>query len=75
MIKLTRTSPFDGLPITMEINTTELKIDQWDFWDRAPGMPLVQDFFFECNADEREFILTGVTPDQWIKLFGEEVDQ
>ena len=71
MIKLTRISPLNGTPVTMEVNTTELKIDQWDFWNRAPGTPLVQDFFFECSDDEREFILTGILPEEWIKLFGE----
>lgn len=69
MIQLTRKSPITGLPVTMEVNTTQLKIDQFDAWGRAPGTPLVQDFFFECNPDEREFILTGLRPEDWVRIF------
>jgi hypothetical protein len=37
---------------------------------RAPGTPLIQDFFGECSDEEREFILTGIRPEEWAKIFG-----
>jgi hypothetical protein len=70
MIEVTRKSPLNGLPVSMSINTTELKIEQWDFMGRAPGTPLIQDFFGECSDEEREFILTGIRPEEWAKIFG-----
>jgi hypothetical protein len=69
MIKLTKKSPISGVMVTMEIGTTELKIAIWDSWDRAKGTPLIQEFFPECNAQEREFILTGILPFEWDLLF------
>ena len=72
MMKLMRRSPLSGAYVTMKVNTTESKINQWDTWKREPGTPLVQDFFNECSPEEREFILTGILPEEWIKLFGEE---
>ena len=32
----------------------------------------IQDVFPNLNADEREFIMTGLTPEAWNKIFGEE---
>jgi hypothetical protein len=32
----------------------------------------VQNAFPTLNPDEREFILTGMTPEEWDKTFGEE---
>jgi hypothetical protein len=26
------------------------------------------------NADQREFIKTGITPEMWAKMFGEDAD-
>jgi hypothetical protein len=71
MIEVTRKSPLNGAPVSMSINTTELKIEQWDLWARAPGTPLVQDYFDECSDEEREFILTGIRPEDWTDLFGD----
>jgi len=70
MIEVTRKSPLNGAPVSMSINTTELKVEQWDFWARAPGTPLIQDHFTECSDEEREFILTGIRPEEWAKIFG-----
>jgi hypothetical protein len=34
------------------------------------GSPeLIQDFFPELTSDEREFLMTGVTPDEWNQMF------
>jgi hypothetical protein len=32
---------------------------------------LIQDAFPMLNADQREFLLTGLTPEQWDKIFDE----
>jgi len=32
---------------------------------------LIQDAFPDLSADDREFIMTGIVPEEWDKLFGE----
>ena len=34
---------------------------------------LIQDIFPHLTPEEREFIKTGITPDEWDKLFGDDV--
>lgn len=33
---------------------------------------LIQDAFPMLSADQREFLLTGITPDEWNAMFGDE---
>ncbi len=33
---------------------------------------LIQDAFPTLSADDREFIMTGITPEEWAEIFGEE---
>lgn len=74
MIELTKKSPISGVPVTMSINTTEIKIDQWNNHSYN-SRPLVQDFFTECSEEEREFILTGILPSEWSLLFGKGTNE
>lgn len=55
----------------MDVPTT---IDKLIDWERMPydERPYIQDFFPELNADEREFILSGITPQEWSDMFGED---
>lgn len=32
--------------------------------------PYCQDHFPELNADQREFLISGTTPEEWERLFG-----
>ena len=36
--------------------------------DDPLAAPLVQDAFPELNDEQREFVLTGVTPDEWKEM-------
>lgn len=36
---------------------------------------LIQDAFPTLSDDDREFILTGITPEEWDSLFPEEVEE
>jgi hypothetical protein len=51
----------------MDIDITEQQLR--DFYEDKLG--LIQDAFPHLSADEREFILTGIHPAEWEKLFGE----
>jgi len=66
MIQVTRQSV-----ITKKINTMELPITQehLDIYETV-GDILIQDAFPNLDAEQREFILTGVTPQEWNDTFG-----
>ena len=42
-----------------------------EFWSKE-GAPLIQDAFPHINVEEREFLLTGMTPEEWDELMGPE---
>lgn len=63
---VTRTSPFSGKVHTMDINVTEAQIAAWQNGE------LIQRAFPHLSADEREFIKTGITPQEWEETFGSE---
>lgn len=69
-MKLTKKSILTGIEHTIELpigkDTYELGIFYHD-----NGM-FIQDAFPTLNADEREFILTGVTADEWNDAFPED---
>lgn len=64
MIEVTKKDIF-GNTNTMMINTTEEKYQEWCI-NRPRN---IQDFFTELTVDEREFLLTGLTPDKWAEIF------
>ena len=68
MIQVTRQSI-----ITKKINTMELPITQehLDIYETV-GDILIQDAFPNLDAEQREFILTGVTPQEWNDTFGDD---
>ena len=68
MIQVTRQSI-----ITRKINTMELPITQehLDIYETV-GDILIQDAFPNLNEEQREFILSGITPQEWNDTFGEE---
>lgn len=63
---ITRKSPFNGNINTKEIPVTEVQIANWE-----AGM-LIQNAMPNISADDREFIMTGITPEEWKAIFGEE---
>lgn len=42
---------------------------QWNAWRNGQH---IQNAMPELTADEREFLLTGMTPEEWDAAFGEE---
>lgn len=65
-------------PITGKENTMELPIDEETFKTaeafRQRGM-LIQHAYPMLSADHREFILTGVTPEEWAAAFPDEEEE
>lgn len=64
----TITSQLTGLPNSMELPITEAELLAWR--RQGASAPYIQDAFPHLTADEREFILTGVTPQEWEAAFG-----
>lgn len=59
-------------PISGKYHKMDLKITKEQLEDYYKGNKLIQRAFPNLSADEREFILTGITPDEWEKLFKEK---
>ncbi|MDP6991347.1 MAG: hypothetical protein QGF89_01525 [Candidatus Marinimicrobia bacterium] len=49
----------------MDIDVTEEQIASWQ------GGELIQNAMPNLSADEREFIKTGITPEEWENVFGD----
>jgi hypothetical protein len=63
---ITRISMFSGNMHSWDLPVTE---EQLDLWQRGI---LIQNAMPHLTADEREFIMTGTTPDEWNQMFGED---
>ena len=65
---IARTSPFTG-----KINTMDIDIDPKGFALWQSGT-VIQNALPDLTPDEREFLMTGITPEEWEDLFGGEED-
>ena len=63
---ITRKSAFTGIERTLDIPVLP---EQMALWEN--GM-LIQNAMPQLSADQREFILTGFTAEEWEDAFGEE---
>jgi hypothetical protein len=68
---ISKKSQATGVWHTMNVNASPEKLKEWEGM-KPSDRPYIQDFFPELNADEREFLLTGVTPEEWNRFFGED---
>ena len=70
-MNITRKSPITGITRTKEIDVT---IDQILAWEMGE---LLQNAMPHLSADDREFVKTGITGEEWDQLFGgaEESEQ
>lgn len=63
-MQIFRTSELTGNTNVMNIDITQEQLHDW-----IDGS-LIQDVMPDISADEREFIMTGITPDEWLeKIF------
>jgi len=61
---ITNKSAITGNTNTMNINITKDELEQY----LKSSIP-IQKFFPNLSADEREFIMTGITPQEWDDIF------
>ena len=68
-MKVIKRSPRTGKMNSMELPITNQELDRWikRGW-------LIQNAMPQLSDDQREFLLTGYTPDDWEMLFPPEQD-
>jgi len=66
MMLITRKSLISGNINSMSLPITE---GQYTAWER--GTP-IQVAMPHLSPDEREFVMSGITPEEWAETFGEE---
>ena len=70
MIDITRTSMLSGIKRTQAIDITEEQLKRWEL-----GEDLIQNIMLNISDDEREFILTGSTPEEWDETYKEDDEE
>lgn len=60
-----RTSIYSGKTRTKDLPITQAQLDRWDKGE------LIQNVFPNLSADDREFLITGMTEEEWNDLFAD----
>jgi hypothetical protein len=63
-MKVTKLSPVTWQLNTLDINCTE---DEYRAWRNGE---LIQNAMPNTPIDQREFLISGITPEEWEKVFG-----
>lgn len=66
-VNMTRRSVLSGRQNSMILDASDEQLNRY-----FNNNELIQNVFPNLNADEREFILTGSTPEEWNNAFPEE---
>ena len=66
---ISRKSPFSGKVNVMDLDITKAQLDSWKKGQK------IQDAAPNLSAEEREFIISGITPLEWAKAFPPESDE
>ena len=62
---ITKVSQLSGKKSSMELDVTQEQLDLY-----GEGIEKVQDVFPNLNPSQREFLMTGITPNEWDGMFG-----
>jgi len=68
-MKITKQSQLSGKTNTMELDITNEQLVKYDNGE------LIQNVFPNMNADEREFLKSGITSKEWSDVFGNGEDE
>ena len=68
-MKITRTSSVSGKTTTREIDVTQEQLDLYY------NGTLIQKAMPHLSDDDREFIMTGITPEEWEEIFSGSEDE
>jgi hypothetical protein len=62
---ITRVSRLSGIERTRDVPVQPEDFHRWE-----SGGALIQDAMPYLPAPEREFLMSGITPDEWVECFG-----
>lgn len=65
---ITKVSSISGKTNSMEIPITHEQL--LDCSNRSRQGEKIQNILPQLNADQREFLMTGITPEEWKEIFG-----
>lgn len=65
-MQVTKRSAISGKQHTLEIDITQ---EQWDRWKAGE---LLQNVCPHLSADDREFLISGSTKEEWDQFFGKK---
>lgn len=68
-MKIKRQNPITGVTNELEINVTKEQIADWE------SGTLIQKAMPNLTPEEREFIVSGILPEEWDDLFPEEEEE
>jgi hypothetical protein len=71
LLRITRKSDVSGKDNTLDLPVTEDQLRNWLGTPDRPGQ-LIQHVMPHLNLDQREFLISGCTPEEWAKVVGEE---
>ena len=63
-MQITKQSRISGKISTMDLDITSEQLDRIE-----AKIELIQNIVPHLSSDEREFLITGITPQEWDKLF------
>lgn len=67
-MEITRKSMYSGIIRTMDLPITQEQIDNWQ------SGTLIQNAFPQLNADQREFLMTGISAAEWNAMCGDDIE-
>jgi hypothetical protein len=67
-MQITRTSPLSGTTRTLDLDVTQEQIDKWQ------AGAYIQDVMSHLSTEDREFIISGIIPEEWNMAFPDEDD-
>ena len=68
-MNVTKRSQLTGVEHTMNIDITESELIRIE--NRRESGELIQNIVPNLSMSDREFLMTGVTNEEWIRMFGE----
>jgi hypothetical protein len=68
-MNITKISSLTGIEHTLNINVTQDELLRVE--NRYNSKELIQNIVPNLTMDEREFLMTGITNEEWIRVFGE----
>ena len=67
-MEIIRKSPFSGKINSLDLDVTGEQLERWMAGE------LIQNAMPHLTPDEREFLMTGITSEEWAEAFGSEED-